>query len=107
MTASLPNNASSVLPDPGRAGTLDELIERLRALRVWSGSPSYAAITDRVNQVWKAAGRPVSDLTRKSTVADCFKGGRRRINADLFIAVVQALCPDTGYVTQWLQALRV
>jgi len=38
---------------------------------------------------------------------DCFKTGRRRVNTDLFIAVVRALHPDAGYVTQWTQALRV
>ena len=28
-------------PDPGRAGTLDDLVERLRLLKVWAGDPSY------------------------------------------------------------------
>ena len=28
-------------PDPGQAGTLDELVEKLRLLKVWAGDPSY------------------------------------------------------------------
>lgn len=47
MVASPPNDTSAMLPDPGRAGTVDELIERLRALRIWAGEPSYAALVDR------------------------------------------------------------
>ena len=32
----------------------------------------------------------------KTTVVDCFRPGRRRLNTDLVIAVVQALHPDVG-----------
>jgi hypothetical protein len=83
------------------------LVEGLRQLKVWAGNPSYETVKDRVNTAWAAAGRPGRDLTKKSTVADCFKVGRRRLNTDLLVAVVRALHPDTGYVTQWQQALRV
>ena len=101
------DRAFVALPDPGRAGTLAELTEGLRLLKVWAGDPSYDTIKDRVNAAWTAAGRPAGELARRTTVADCFKTGRRRLNTDLVIAVVQALHPDVGYVTQWRQALRV
>ena len=39
----------AALPDPGTAGTLDDLVERLRLLKVWAGDPSYETITSRVN----------------------------------------------------------
>ncbi|MEU8615446.1 NB-ARC domain-containing protein, partial [Actinoplanes sp. NPDC048791] len=107
MTASRSAQAFVVLPDPGRAGTLDELADGLRQLKVWAGSPSYDTIKDRINDAWRATGRPGGELARKATVADCFKAGRRRLNTDLVIAVVRALHPDVGYVTQWRQALRV
>jgi hypothetical protein len=94
-------------PDPGRAGTLDELIEGLRLLKVWAGDPSYDTIKDRVNTAWTAAGRPAGELAGKTTIADCFRPGRRRLNTDLVATVVHALHPDVGYVTQWRQALRV
>jgi len=103
-----PTTAPSVaLPDPGQARSLDELIERLRLLKVWAGNPSYDVIKDHINTAWHTAGRPISELTRKSTVADCFRAGRRRVNVDLVIAVVQALHDDAGYVAQWRQVLRV
>jgi tetratricopeptide (TPR) repeat protein len=94
-------------PDPGRIGTLDEFAEGLRLLKVWAGDPSYDTIKDRVNAAWKSAGRPRADLAGKSTVADCFRPGRRRLNPDLIVAIVQVLNPDVGYATQWRQALQV
>jgi tetratricopeptide (TPR) repeat protein len=94
-------------PDPGQAGTLDDLVHRLRLLKVWAGDPSYASIKDRVNAEWAAAGRPAAELARKTTVVDCFRTGRRRLNTDLVLAVVHALHPEVGYVSQWRQALRV
>jgi tetratricopeptide (TPR) repeat protein len=100
-------SAPAALPDPGQAGTLDELVSRLRALKVWAGDPSYGSIVDRINTAWRTAGRPPAELTRKSTVADCFRLGRRRVNVDLLIAVVTALHPEPGYVAQWRQAIRV
>jgi tetratricopeptide (TPR) repeat protein len=103
----VPTGAFAMLPDPAEAGSLDDLVERLRRLKVWAGDPSYETIKDRVNEAWTAAGRPASELARRSTVANCFQPGRRRFNTDLVVAVVQALHPDVGYVTQWRQALRV
>ena len=95
------------LPDPGPARSLDELVGCLRALKLWAGEPSYEAITRRVNARWQAAGRPAGEMARRGTVVDCFKTGRRRINAELVIAVVAALHDDTGYLAHWRQALRV
>src|SRR3954469_21956744 len=91
MTRSRPVETFVVPPDPSDAGTLGEVIDRLRSLKIWAGDPSYEVITDRINAVWAAAGRPASELARRGTVADCFKTSRRRINADLVIGVVKAL----------------
>ncbi|MEO3928824.1 tetratricopeptide repeat protein [Micromonosporaceae bacterium B7E4] len=102
-----PADAFAVLPDPGPAGTLDDLVKRLRMLKVWAGDPSYESIKDRVNAAWTDVGRPASELARKTTIVDCFRHGRRRLNNDLVVAVVAALHPDPGYVAQWRQALRV
>ncbi len=99
--------AFSAPPDPGRAATVDDLAGCLRALKVWAGGVSYETITARVNAAWSAAGRPPGELARRTTVADCFRPGRRPLNPDLVAAMVAALHPDTGYATQWQQALRV
>ncbi len=94
-------------PDPGQATTVDGLVERLRSLKVWAGSPSYETIKDRVNATWAMAGRSAGEMVGKTTVVDSFRLGRRRLSTDLVIAVVQALHPDVGYVAQWRQALQV
>src|ERR1700712_245905 len=96
------SNQFVVLPDPGRASTLDDLAETLRRLKAWAGNPSFETIAARVN-----TRRPATDQVGKTTVVDCFRAGRRRLDAELVAAVVEALHPDAGYVAQWQQALRV
>ncbi len=90
------------LPDPGSVTTLDELVEQLRLLKAWAGDPSYEAVTERIN-----SSADVPEPARRSTVADCFRPGRRRINSELLLAVVHALHPDVDYLLQWRQALWV
>ncbi|MDY7088722.1 MAG: tetratricopeptide repeat protein [Actinomycetota bacterium] len=94
------------LPDPSEAGSLDALAERLRTLKAAAGDPSYDAIKERVNAARTAAGRPARELTHRSTVADCFRPGRRRLNAGLVVAIVEALHPGPAYVDRWRRALR-
>ncbi|MDG4797150.1 tetratricopeptide repeat protein [Micromonospora sp. WMMD1082] len=94
-------------PDPGPAHSLDELVGCLRALKLWAGDPSYETITRRVNEQWRADGRPAGEQARRGTVVDCFKTGRRRINGDLVLAVVRALHDEKSYLAHWRQALRV
>ena len=92
----------TALPDPGQAATLDDLAECLRSLKAWAGNPSYETIAGRVN-----AHRPTAEQVGKTTVVDCFRSGRRRLDEELVVAVVETLHADLGYVTQWRQALRV
>ncbi|WP_245887225.1 ATP-binding protein [Umezawaea tangerina] len=103
----MPTWKSGDLPDPGGCGSLDEFATALRRLKVWAGDPSYESIKDRVNGAWAAAGRPAAELAGKSTVADCFRSGRRRLNTDLVLAVVEVLHPDPDYAARWRRALRV
>ena len=88
-------------PDPEPARGLDDLAEGLRRLKAWAGGPSFEAITDRVN-----AARGGGEQVSKSTVAYCFRSGRRRFDTDLVLAVVRALHPDEAYVGRWRWALR-
>ncbi|MFB9411396.1 hypothetical protein [Dactylosporangium matsuzakiense] len=93
-------------PDPARAHSLDDLVGCLRGLKTWAGDPSFDTITRRINTRWRAAGRRADELARRGTVVDCFKTGRRRINAELVVAVVQALHDYPDYLARWRQALR-
>ncbi|MBM2616453.1 tetratricopeptide repeat protein [Actinoplanes sp. LDG1-06] len=95
------------LPDPAGARSVDELVESLRLLKRWAGDPSYETLKERVNAAWTAEGRPPAELTPRSTLANAFVTGRRRLNTDLVLAIVRALHPDDGYVDAWRQALRV
>src|SRR5688572_13791392 len=88
MTVSRSDRSLVVLPDPGNVGTLDALTEALRLLKVWAGEPSYDTITERINVARKVAGGRGGRWARRSTVADCFKVGRRRLDTELVIAVV-------------------
>src|SRR3712207_5757590 len=88
-------------PDPGLARNLDEMVRCLQELKRWAGDPSFETITRRINARWEAAGRPPDELARRGTVVDLFKPGRRRINGELVVAVVQALHNETSYLTHW------
>src|SRR2546430_17265118 len=105
MTATRPDDAFVAVPDPAQARTLDQLSEELRSLKIWAGDPSYEWITGRINDAWTAAGRPAGELTKRPTVVDCFKAGRRRLNTDVGIDAGQGLHPDVRDVTQLRQAL--
>jgi tetratricopeptide (TPR) repeat protein len=99
--------ALAELPDPGPATTLDDVVKRLRQLKAWAGDPSYESIKDCVNKEWIDAGRPAGELVGKTTVVDCFRLGRRRVNTDLVVAIVRSLHPDAGYVAHWRQTLQI
>ncbi len=88
------------LPDPDGVADLDQLVVQLRRLKVWAGDPSYDNLARQIS-----ARRP--EPARKSTVADCFRLGRRRLDADLLLGIVESLHPDSGYVARWQHALRV
>ncbi|GIF96971.1 tetratricopeptide repeat protein [Catellatospora citrea] len=93
-------------PDPARAASLDELTAQLRLLKAWAGDPSLGVITTRINRVRADAGLPAHESTRKSTVAGYFSPGRKRLDEDLFTAIVAALHPASGYPARWRAALR-
>ncbi|MDF2271944.1 NB-ARC domain-containing protein [Streptomyces coacervatus] len=93
--------------DPGKARTIDEFIAELRLLKAWAGNPSITELTRRIHRDWQRAGRPRGEWPARSTVGNCFQVGRRRPNADLLLAVVQALVgTDEGVISGWRQSLR-
>jgi tetratricopeptide (TPR) repeat protein len=89
----------SQAPDPSRATDLVELISLLGELRVWAGSPSYRLLAKRVGPLM----RPPQEVSA-STVVDVFKTSRRRLNADLLVAIVRALDLDEDAVARWREA---
>lgn len=81
---------------------LDEVPERLRAMRADAGEPSYAEIARRIAAHRAAdAHEPVS----RATVYDCFRDGRKRFDSGLVLAIVRALARDEASVRAWASAL--
>ncbi|MDH6115687.1 tetratricopeptide (TPR) repeat protein [Kitasatospora sp. MAP12-15] len=89
----------SGIPDPAMAADLAEFIGLLDRLRVWGGNPSFRTVASLVGPLLRPP-QPVS----KSTIADMFQPGRRRLNQDLVVAVVRALGLDERAVDQWRKA---
>ncbi len=89
-------------PDPRQARTIDDFIVALRLLKLWSGNPSITQIARDVCRLWRAAGRPDTELPARSTVGNCFLTGRRRPNLDLLAAVINVLADDENTATQWI-----
>jgi tetratricopeptide (TPR) repeat protein len=96
-------------PAPDGAGTVDELIVRLRELRAWAGLP-YRVVhrgVVRLRAARGAAERPAYD-----TVYRCFQAGRSRLDMELVVDIAEVLldqrdAPDQrGALEQWRQACR-
>lgn len=82
--------------------TLDELAARLRARRIDAGSPSFTEITRRVGEHRAARGVRASERQPgRVTVYDCFRDGRRRVDADLVVDIVAALGADDPEQRRW------
>ncbi|ROR93368.1 NB-ARC domain-containing protein [Salana multivorans] len=82
--------------------TLDDLAVRLRTRREQAGSPTYTELARRVGALREARGvAPSVRLPGRVTVYDCFRSGRRRIDADLVADIVRALGADEDEVRTW------
>jgi tetratricopeptide (TPR) repeat protein len=89
----------SGIPDPGKAADLAEFVRMLEQLRLSKGAPPLRDLAHRAGVLL----RPPRQVS-KSTLADMFQPGRRRLNQDLVVAVVRALCPDEDVVRRWSAA---
>jgi tetratricopeptide (TPR) repeat protein len=84
---------------PSGVDSFDALAEALGDLRRESGSPSYAAIAARVGEVRAARGS--RGVPGKVTVYDCFRAGRRRVDAALVRDIVVALGHSEAVADEW------
>ncbi|MDQ6525592.1 tetratricopeptide repeat protein [Nocardioides sp. LHD-245] len=86
----------------GVTWTLDDVAAGLRELRAAAGSPSYARIAERVVEARRARGLPEQEChVGRVTVYDCFRDGRRRLDADLVAEIVAALGGDGASAGHW------
>lgn len=85
----------------------DPLVAELQRLREDVGEPSYAAIAQLVMDRRLAAGQP-SHAARiaRSTVYDCFRPGRVRVNLGLVHEIGEVLGAPEGQVDEWIARCR-
>lgn len=85
----------------------DPLAEQLRGLRARAGEPSYAVLAQQVMDRRLAAGVPAhSARVARTTVYDCFKAGRVRIDLGLVREIADVLGADDGQVDEWVTRCR-
>lgn len=99
--------AAGSAPIPGPLAGPGELCAALVDLRAWAGSPSYSEIARRVEVTRLGRDLPWSEAkVARSTVYDCFRPGRRRLNAPLVLEIVSTLGTDRTDHAHWRSALR-
>lgn len=85
----------------------DPLAERLRDLRARAGEPSYTVLAQQVMDRRIAAGMPAhSARIARTTVYDCFKTGRVRVNLGLVREIAAVLGAEDGEVDEWVARCR-
>lgn len=87
---------------------LDGIVADLRALRVAAGEPSYREIAARVTE--RRARRGVPDHeghVARSTVYDCFRPGRKRVDLDLVAELGAALGLAHRLLDDWRDRRRL
>lgn len=92
-------------PAPRTAADLDDLAAALVALREWAGSPSFSTLATEVGRLRQAEGRR-GGRPGKVTVYDCFRPGRRRVDAELFADLVAVLGVPVAERSGWRRALQ-
>jgi len=92
--------------DPG-ASPWNGLAEELQAVRRRAGDPSYAEIARRVSQQRVGRGAsPHAARVARTTVYDCFRTGRARVNLGFAREIALVLGADDAQVDGWIAASR-
>lgn len=105
MNTEAMNGPAPPIPDASTP-SVDAVTRALVELREWAGSPSYARIAHRVCGTRLARGVPAAEArVARSTVHDCFRLGRQRLDADLVMEIVAALGAGST-ASLWRDALR-
>jgi len=87
--------------------SLDQIAVNLVELRADSGCPSYQEIVSRITKAREDKGMtPAAARIARTTVYDCFRTGRTRINPELVGEIVQALTGDEAQARQWMKRCR-
>lgn len=91
-------------PEPGSVASLDDLATSLLELRRWAGDPPYAALAEAIGDLRAQRGRP--GKPGKVTVYDCFRAGRKRLDSQLYVDLLEVLGLPEQVRAAWVQAYR-
>lgn len=98
--SSIPNKPEQ----PGQGWTYDEIAGGLQHLRARAGNPSYASIVRLIAEARQFDGASsFADRPARTTVYDCFRSGRARVNARLVGEIVAALTGDEELAGEWVE----
>ena len=90
-------------PDPRVESHWDPLRRSLQSFRAGVGNPSYAEIADRITAARQAAGMDVhAARVARTTVYDCLRLGRKRVNLSLVREVADVLGASDEQVEEWI-----
>jgi energy-coupling factor transport system substrate-specific component len=108
MRPSSDSGKSTIPNKPEQSGsevwTYDEIAEGLQHLRAQAGNPSYASIVRLIAEARQLDGSSSSaDRPARTTVYDCFRSGRARVNARLVGEIVAALTRDEELAGVWAE----
>lgn len=99
-------NTGEAAPVPDSVTSTGDLVRALVELRRWAGNPSYADLAEAIGALrdrqQRSGGRP-----GKTTVYDCFRAGRRRLDTELFRDLVVVLGVPIRSQDHWWQAYRL
>ncbi len=84
-----------------RLDTWDDVAAHLRRLRSGAGSPTYRELVRRVRDLRAGRGLAEADAPGHSTVHDCFRDGRRRMDLDLLADLGRALGLGVAEAREW------
>ena len=103
-----PNNSEQPrTPSGSSVPTLDRIAEDLQRLRADNGCVSYQEIVSRITKAREAKGMaPAVARIARTTVYDCFRTGRTRINPELVGEIVSVLTSDDEQAEQWVQRCK-
>jgi tetratricopeptide (TPR) repeat protein len=91
-------------PSPHGVRTVEELVDRLRQLRAWSGMP-YRAVHREVLRLRSARGVPERPVY--NTIYRCFQVDRIRLDVEVVVDIAQVLLGDESRAASWRQACQV
>ncbi|GAB3249446.1 hypothetical protein GCM10027425_06300 [Alteromonas gracilis] len=90
-------------PSPEPVGPWDRVARELTALRLRAGNPSFEQVTRQVTAARIEAGASEhSARVARSTVYDCFRSGRARLNLVLVREIAAVLGAGDAEVDRWL-----